>query len=570
MVKTRIVHLGRRQCESAVRCDDFEQAHGTAAEPERRPFGASNVTFGRGDGIARVRDVLDEYDLAEAVAWIEVVVEDGAITAEQATQLANDADVAVVETDLDHVDRSVDEQAGRSLPTAQNAVETAALRSFRQRSGQKTEQTAQTATEQAPVDEPRDDPEQDEEHRQRMTDERTELADARDRIDAELSELGAEICDMLARIDAMDEDVAAAVTERDAAVEAFLPDDQVPESVDTETRGAVASHLDALAEQRDVRAEKVETKTDRLKAENKRAADARDDIDEIQAVIDRLGDRIDEAESKAADAREELDAARSSFADDLAALATRFEPFDVELSRETLGAVVDERIPERKSELQASVERIRERVASLSARKSKLAEERDRLNSIVGGGTCPTCNRNVGSDRNENEVEAIESELHQTERRLGAAEQERDEVIAGIEELDDLRDEAVRLRSFRSETIAEATGRLEDRQETVEDLQADLAEERAELAEAKAERDEADAAMSTLEIEIGSHEANIDRLREKLDEGNACLEAFDLVDGLRARVDEQVDELSDLQEEYEEMELERASLDGEIEVLTDE
>ncbi|WP_123537035.1 hypothetical protein [Halosimplex salinum] len=563
MVKTRIVHIsdthrGKHQYESDGRRDDVGQEHGAATELEERPFGASTISFGSGDGIARVRDVLDDYDLAEAVARIEVVVEDGAVTAEQATHLANDAGVAVVDTD-----RPVDEETERTPPIARNAVETAALSSFRRRSGRETEPTAQNATEPATVDEPRDDFEQDEEHGQQMTDERTELVNARDRLDAELSDLGVEINDMLARLDAMDEDIAAAVTERDAAVNAFLPDDQIPESVDDDTRDAVASYLDRLPEEVDVRSEKVAMKTDRLKAENKTAADARDDIDEIAAVIERLVDRTDEAESSVDDAREELDAARSRYADDLAALATRFEPFDIDLTRENLGAVLDDRIPERKSELRASVESIRERVADLSARKSKLAADRDKLHSIVGGGTCPTCNQSVGSDRNENEVEAIENELHQTERRLGAAEQERDELIADIEELDDLREEALRLRSFRSEAMAEAAGRLED-------LQADLAEERAELAEAKAERDEADAAISTLEIEIDSHEANIDRVREKIAEGDACLEAFDVVDDLRARVDEQVDELSDLQEEFEEMELERASLDAEIEDLTDE
>ncbi|WP_459192924.1 coiled-coil domain-containing protein [Halosimplex sp. J119] len=524
----------------------------------------STISFGSGDGVARVHDVLDHYDLLEAIARVEVVVEDGAVTAEQATQMANDGGVAVADAD-----RSVDGQPGETHPTAQNAVETAALSSFRRRAGRQSEPAGQNATGTPTVDETRDDFE-DDENRQSMTDERTELVDVRDRLDAELSELGVEIDDLLSRLDTIDETIAAAVTERDAAVEAFLPDDLLPETVTTETRDVVASHLDTLREKRDVRSEKVAMKTDRLKAANRRATNARDDIDEIEAVIDRLDDRTDEAESKVDDASEELDAARSWFADDLAVLAPRFEAFDIDLSPETLGAVVDDRIPERKSELQASVERIRQRISDLSARKSKLAGDRDDLNSLVGGGTCPTCNQGVGSDHNENEVDAIESELHQTERRFGAAERERDELIAGIEELDDLRDEAIRLRSFRDETVAEATSRLEDRQETFEDLQADLAEERSELADARAERDDADAAVTTLEIEIGSHEANIDRLQEEIEDGEACLEAFDVVEELRGRREEQVDGLWDRQEAFEEKELERESIDAELEDLTDE
>ena len=403
-----------------------------------------------------------------------------------------------------------------------------------------------------------------------MTDTRTELVRKRDRLDAELADIDAALDNMLARTDAMEDAIATAVTVRETVTEAFLPDDRLPETVTDETRGAVASYLDTLGEVRDVRSEKVERKVDQLKAETKNATDARDDIDEARVVIDRISGRADEAESKLDDAREELDGARSRFADDLAVLVPRFETFDIELSQETLGEAIEERVPTRRSEMQASVESVRERVADLSARKSTLEAEREKVQSIDGGGTCPTCNQNVGADRNESELEAIEEELIEIERRMGSAKQERDELIAGIEDLEALREQAIQLRSFRSETIAEAAGVLEDREENFADIRADLTEARTELALAKAERDRADATITTLEIELTGLEAEIDRLRAKSDEGENCLEAFDVVDDLEKQREQLATERSTRQAERDETKAERASIETEIEALGDE
>lgn len=403
-----------------------------------------------------------------------------------------------------------------------------------------------------------------------MIDEREELYRERDRLAAELSALGDTIEDLQAEIDEIENDTAALIWGRNTATKRLLPDERLPESVSNETRGAIASYLDTLGEKRDVRSDELERKTDRLAVETKNAADARDDVDEITAVIDRLEDRTDETESTVDDAREELDAARSRFEADLAELAARLEPFGIDLSERTLGAVIDDRIPEQKSEIQDSIERTRDRIGELSTRKTALAEDRDKLQSIAGGGTCPTCNQNVGPERNESEADAIEAELHQVERHLGAATQERDELIARREELADLRDQAIALGSFRSESVAGAAGRLEDRQENVEDLQADLTEERGELGEATAQRDDADAEIATLETEIDGLEVEIEELQAKTNEGETIIQAFGIVDDLRAQLEERDDERADLQAEYAEMESARDSLEAEIEALSDE
>ncbi|ACV12226.1 hypothetical protein Huta_2059 [Halorhabdus utahensis DSM 12940] len=403
-----------------------------------------------------------------------------------------------------------------------------------------------------------------------MTDERTRLRRKREELDAELSALGAALDGMEVSTDAMDDAIAAATEARDTATDAFLPADRLPETVTADTRGVVASYLDSIGELRDVRSDEVELTDDRLQAEAKRATDARADIEEISAALDRIGERIDEAETTVADAREDLDDARSRFRDDLAVLGARLERFDIALSPESLGAVTDDRLPERKAEMRASVERIEERVVDLTTRQSTLATERDELQSIDGGGSCPTCNQTVGSDRTASEVEAIEEELGQIEHRLETARREREELLAGIEELEELRGTAISLRSLRSETVAAAAGRVEDREANLADLRADHQEARSERAEAKAERTRADATVATLEIERAGLEADIDRLGAKTDKGATCLDAFELVEDLQAELETRVEERSAQQAAYEETEAERASIDVELEALTDD
>lgn len=520
--------------------------------------------FGTDDGVAGVVQLLE--------------IDDGDVTRqrlelETGSLQSGDADGAVATLGDDRApdEDSAGDRDAATLPTARNAVETAALRSFRGRSGREPVPAARNATEAVQSDRTTqtDQLEHDETLDDDMTDEREELIGERDRLAAELAELGDTIHDVMADLDAMDDDVAAAIAERDAATEAFLPDDRLPESVSDDTRDAVASYLDALGERADVRSEELAMKNAALDVQIGNAAKARDDIDETAAVVDRLGNRTEASASVVDDAREELDAARSRFADDLASLAAQLEAFDVDLSDGRLDAVIGDRIPELKSELQASIEDVRGRVEELSARTSDLAEDRDKLQSIDGGGTCPTCSQHVGPDRTEGELEEVEEELDEVERQLGAAKQERDDLIARHERLADLRVEAIALRSFRSETVAGAAGRLEDRREAFEDLQADLEEERAELAEVRAERDEADAAIATLESGIESLEAVIDGLQSDADEGATSIEAFGAVDELRAEIERRTDQLADLQEEYEEKEAERASLDAEIEDLSD-
>jgi len=400
-----------------------------------------------------------------------------------------------------------------------------------------------------------------------MTEDREELLNARDSIDDSLADLGAAIEDVQAKLSTVDDDIAAAIKSRDITTKAFLQSDRLPQSISSDTRDAVASYLDTLAEKRDVRSDQVARKAAERDVQQTNAENARDDIDETEAVIERLLERAEASESRVAAAREKLDATRSQFSDDLVALATQFETFDIDLSEETLDSVIDERIPARNTALLTSIENASRRFAELSTEKSALEDDRDRLQSIEGGGTCPTCNQNVGPERTGSEVEAIEEDLHRVEQRLGATRGERDELIDRREELSSLRDEAIALRSFRSEAVAGAAGRLEDRQGNHEDLEADLEEERAGLAELKTERDEADAAITSLEDDIVGIEREIEKLRTDIENGELCMETFEAVDELRAQLERCTGELSELQESYEEKEVERAALDSEIENL---
>lgn len=527
------------------------------------PSGVPGITDGRRDGVEHVHQVVDRGDRPDPVEHVD----DGAVTANEVTQLAKDP--AVADDGRRCVDCSVRERTDGIRQTAQNAVETAALRSLRRPSGRGTLPASRNAAETATGEANRDELDRPEAHDDTMTEELEELIRERDRLDAGLAELGTTIDEAQLERDEIEDDLATAITERDTETEAFLPDDRLPASVTNETRDAIASHLDALGEKRDVRSEELARKEGDLKVETKTAADAREDIYEIAGAIDRLGDRADEAESRVDDAREELNAARSRFTDDLVVLATRLETFDIALSEDTLTAVVEERIPERNGEIQASIEGVRSCLAELSTRKSKLVEDRDKLQSIEGGGSCPTCNQNVGPERSESELDAVLAELDEVERKLGAARQERDDLIARREELDDLRQQAITLRTFRSETVAVAEGLVEDRQENFEDLQADLEEERAGLAASRGERDEADAAIATLEEEIADLEAEIEELQAKTTDGEACLDTFDVVDDLEAQRDTRDGEIAELQETYAEKEAERAALDGEIENLAE-
>lgn len=516
-----------------------------------RPFVAPDCTFGGSDGVT--------------------------------VSQARDAGAAVVDVDdgRGHTDCPVEQRATEVLRMAQNAVETAALRGFNAdrvgesvpaaqngRDGTGRRDNASERIRQTGGDADKRERETDEGRSNDMTDEREELISERDRYDAKLSELGTAIDEIRSEINAIDDDLTGAITERDTRTEAFLPDDEVPDTVSNETRGAIGSHLDALAEKRDVKAEKVAMRNEALKIETKYAADARDDIDDIEPVVEDLVDRTDEAESKVDDAREELDAVRSQFEDDLAEVAVHLATFEIDLSEGTLGNV-NEVIPERDAMIRASIESANDRIGELSRRQSRLEADRDKLRSIEGEGTCPTCDQNVGPERTDSEVKTIEVELNDVQRQLGTAEQERDELIARREELTDLRDEVVALRSFRSETVAEAAGRVEDRQENFEDLQADLEEERTELAEAKEAREKAEAAIATLEIEIDDFEAEIDSVESQIREGERILKAFRAVDELRAKLDEKVGEITALQEEYAEMETEREAIAAVIEETTD-
>lgn len=555
---------------------------------------AVTITVGSGDEVVCDREILDGADRSDAAATIEVL-EDRTGTADHVTQVADDgAAVDGVDDEHRHVDSPVDDRGERAPLTARNAVETAALQSFRQRSARETATVARNAIETAglssirqrseretatvagnvtgtaTVDGSDDERERDDEPTTDMTEEREELIGVRDQFDATLSELESAIDELDSKIDAIEDDLTATMLERDSATEAFLPDDQLPASVSNETRGAVASHVETLSERRDVRREQAAMKRETKGVETKNAGDARDDIEEIEVVIDRLRDRTEESERALDDAREELEDVRERFEDDLAVLESQLAPFDIDLTAETLEAVIDARIPERKSELQESVETARARIAELSTRQSRLATERDKLTSIEGGGTCPTCSQAVGPERTGDERDAIEAELQQVEEELEAATQERDESIARREELSELRDRAIVLASFRSGTVAEAAGDLEDREETTAGLEADLEEERVGLSTARAERDRADAVIATLEMEIAALEDEIDSLGADITDGRTILEAFLVGDALRAQLEALHGELADLQAEYDEKNVERAALQAEIEALSDD
>jgi DNA repair exonuclease SbcCD nuclease subunit len=94
-------------------------------ELETRPFSVFSITFGEDDGAAHVRNKLEQRDLDDAVAKIELVGERGAVTANEVIQMARDTGAAVVSVDDNRgrVELDVESIEAMSLQGLDNTIE---------------------------------------------------------------------------------------------------------------------------------------------------------------------------------------------------------------------------------------------------------------------------------------------------------------------------------------------------------------------------------------------------------------------------------------------------------------
>lgn|GEM_PF-1506064 len=249
-----------------------------------------------------------DSDVTGATTNVDLSVEGATVTMDRLAEMATDAGVTVVDRNPDRANGAASKPTEGGSPTPRNAIETAALQSFQQRQGRETTPSVQPTV----GGESQDGSDEDEEPPDQTTDEWTEPFDTRDGIEATQLELSDEIREIKGRLKTADEAIATAVTEREQATEAFLPEDKIPEFVDTETRDAIESHLETLAEKRDARSERATIQTERLKTQTARAASARDAIEETAAVVYSLEERTDADTSEVDNARYELAEARAA------------------------------------------------------------------------------------------------------------------------------------------------------------------------------------------------------------------------------------------------------------------
>ena len=94
-------------------------------ELETRPFSVFGITFSEDDGAAHVRNELEQRDLDDAVAKIELVGERGAVTANEVIQMARDTGAAVVSVDDNRgrVELDVESIEAMSLQGLDNTIE---------------------------------------------------------------------------------------------------------------------------------------------------------------------------------------------------------------------------------------------------------------------------------------------------------------------------------------------------------------------------------------------------------------------------------------------------------------
>ncbi|MCU4801709.1 metallophosphoesterase [Halobacteria archaeon HArc-gm2] len=418
-------------------------------ELETRPFVTRTITFGRGDGLARVRDVLDRLDLTDAAATIELVDDGGVVTTDRVKQLARDAGAAVVDVDdqrdgVGCAGQALDEQTRR---TARNAIETAALRGFQCRASRETASepatdgavtddeptdTAGTGTDDGATDSGRAGDVPDD----RM-DEYEELTGVRERLDARMSERQAAIDELQAEVDALEADLATAVTDRGATAAAFLPADRPPRSVTTDTRDAVASHVETLAETLDVRSAKLARTNAAIEVEQQNAANARDDIEETGAAVDRLAERTDEFESAVDEAREELAALREDSSDAgpdaVADAAGRVEDLEGNLA-DLQADLAEERaeladVTEARDEAEAAI-------ATLETERAAIEAEIDELEATIDEGEASMAAFGV-VDELRGLLEARTGELSGLREEYAELQTEREALDAEIEGLTD-------------------------------------------------------------------------------------------------------------------------------------
>jgi len=319
-------------------------------------------------------------------------------------------------------------------------------------------------------------------------------------------------------------------------------------------RREVEAEIETLDDVEDHRDELRDRKSDvRSEIERKR-----EELSEVESKIDDMDTEIGESrsENEKLDSKlEELGSERSSLDDVRYDIETQQE--SIAALQEELESYRDERAtlpdpaPDRIDDLDAEVERLRDRQSTLEARRGRLEsiiqfneetlegsdalldDDGDPTEQLVSDRvTCWTCGTEVEEDRVRETVEQLRDlrgelveERDEIRRRIGELEDERDELRStrrdrrriqqGIERVD----REIERREERVEELRDRQAELEGRIGTLEaEVQALEREDYDEVLEAHREANELEFELGRLRSKFEEVEAELDRTADRLDE----------------------------------------------------
>lgn len=386
-------------------------------------------------------------------------------------------------------------------------------------------------------------------------------------------------------------DVRETIAELESKVEELLAETDL-ETADEEV---LDSRLEALDDEDESLAEKLEDR--RMKAKmfdnqasnlGERVADLESRATEKRERVNRLDDEVEEATTELENRREKL----TEIDDEIESYRERFADAPVEFGE------AEEHLESLRSDLADCREVETNARASLRTAKEGV-EEAERL---LDAGKCPECGQSVEEsphvdtiDEDRERVSELQDEvetLREKRTRLEAGIEDAEELLTAenrvrerrnnrknVEQLVEDRENAIREKREEAETLREEAETLQsdaaERKESAEELEAKAEAQREEVERLEGKRKEVDARrtrierIQTIQEKKADAESELDRLAEK----RSHLE--ELNDQRRTTLSDKRARQSELREAYDESRVEQARNDKEraenyLERVTDE
>ena len=401
-----------------------------------------------------------------------------------------------------------------------------------------------------------------EEYRERASDARVGVKRVRRRLEDRIEDLGEQIDEIeerepheaLAALEERRDELEEAISERETALEnareeereleATVEDheeireelEEVAETVD-ELKEAIHEHEQEKEEHREAIAEREE-RIEELEEEIDEAL-AEEDADDAEAALAAAEDALDDVEDAIADAEAAVEGAeteREGLADRIGDLQDRREAVasrveEAEQAVEDADAALDEvddeiasvrdeieniAVEDPVEDARETVEEAKDERAELVARVEALDDAIASDEELVEQGVCPTCEQEIDGDHRHDAI---------AEKR-----EERDELADEVEDVE-ARIEALERRLERArerEELEDELERLEQRREDLEERRDESAERRDDAAE---ERDEVEKALEEaregeeeIEEALEEHRDRLEELAEEREDAEARVE----------------------------------------------